>query len=89
MDGESLYKLLESECCTMSAGVPTIFTALLTYLRETRRKLTTLKLITIGGAACPPLLLKVLCSVPCMHLAPQAGVTCLVAFFSVAHKASG
>lgn len=48
----------------MSAGVPTIFTALLAYLRETSRRLTTLKLITIGGAACPPLLLEVLSAVP-------------------------
>ena len=54
----------------MSAGVPTIFTALLTYLRETQKRLSTLKLITIGGAACPPLLLEVPPPVPCWPLAP-------------------
>lgn len=59
LDGESLYNLLESQRCTMSAGVPTVFLALLTYLQDTRKKLSSLKLITIGGAACPPLLLEV------------------------------
>ena len=72
LDGESLHKLLEGERCTLSAGVPTIFTALLTYLRETRKRLTTLKLITIGGAACPPLLLEVLSAVPARGLRFEA-----------------
>lgn len=62
LDGDALYQLLESERCTLSAGVPTIFLGLLTYLQEHRKKLSTLKLITIGGAACPPLLIEVLCS---------------------------
>ena len=64
--------LLENERCTMSAGVPTIFTALLTYLREGNRKLSTLKLITIGGAACPPLLLEVRSALPAALAKPEA-----------------
>lgn len=58
LDGASLYQLLEEERCTLSAAVPTVFLGLLQYLRDTKQRLTHLKCITIGGAACPALLIQ-------------------------------
>ena len=58
LDGASLYQLLEEERCTLSAAVPTVFLGLLQYLRDTKQRLTHLKVITIGGAACPGLLMQ-------------------------------
>lgn len=52
-DGETLHALIEREGVTMSAGVPTVWLALLDYLRETGRKLDTLQRVVVGGAACP------------------------------------
>ncbi len=39
MDGESLFELMESEEVTLSAGVPTIWMMLLTYMKENNKKL--------------------------------------------------
>lgn len=58
LDGASLYQLLEEERCTLSAAVPTVFMGLLQYLRDTKQRLTHLETITIGGAACPALLIQ-------------------------------
>jgi fatty-acyl-CoA synthase len=52
-DGETLQMLMNSEGVTFSAGVPTVWLALLDYLDEAGKKLKTLKRITVGGAACP------------------------------------
>lgn len=52
-DGETLQSLIECENVTVSAGVPTIWLALLNYLRESRKHIHSLKRIIVGGAACP------------------------------------
>ena len=52
-DGETLQGLMEREKVTMSAGVPTVWLALLGYLRETGKKIETLERVVVGGAACP------------------------------------
>lgn len=52
-DGETLHALMESEEVTLSLGVPTVWLALLNYLSETGKTLTTLKRTVVGGAACP------------------------------------
>jgi acyl-CoA synthetase (AMP-forming)/AMP-acid ligase II len=54
LDGASVWDLLEMEKVTMSAAVPTVWLGLLQYLRKENRKLSTLKLVVIGGSACPP-----------------------------------
>jgi fatty-acyl-CoA synthase len=54
LDGASVCDLLETEKVTMSAGVPTVWLGALHYLRKEGKKLTTLKLVVIGGSACPP-----------------------------------
>jgi acyl-CoA synthetase (AMP-forming)/AMP-acid ligase II len=52
-DGEALQGLIEREGVTMSAGVPTVWLALLGYLRESGKKVESLQRIVVGGAACP------------------------------------
>ncbi|MEM8982451.1 MAG: long-chain-fatty-acid--CoA ligase [Pseudomonadota bacterium] len=52
-DGEALYNLMESEGVTMSAGVPTVWLALLAYARGADKTFTTLRRTLVGGAAVP------------------------------------
>ena len=58
LDAASLYELYEQEGVTFTAGVPTIWFGLLTFLREKKLQFTTLKRMIVGGASCPPALLK-------------------------------
>ena len=53
LDGESIHALLESERVTMTAGVPTVWMALLTYMRQHGLRFSTLKRVIIGGSAAP------------------------------------
>jgi len=53
LDGASLYAQFERDGVTFSAGVPTIWFGLLNYLKETGKRLTTLRKVVIGGAAAP------------------------------------
>ncbi|MHA7873358.1 MAG: AMP-binding protein, partial [Hyphococcus sp.] len=58
LDGEGLYEMLETEKVTYSAGVPTVWLGLLQYLRESGKKLTTLKKGMSGGSALPEALIR-------------------------------
>ena len=58
LDGASVYELLESEEVTFSAAVPTVWQMLLTHMRETGSKPTTLKRVVIGGSAVPEALVR-------------------------------
>ena len=58
MDPVSLHELLETEGVTFSAAVPTIWGALLQHLDATGGTLSTLKRVVIGGALCPPALIR-------------------------------
>ena len=58
MDGASIYQLLDSEQVTASAAVPTVWMGLLQYLREHDLKLPYLRKVLIGGAACPPSMIR-------------------------------
>lgn len=60
MDGKSLYELFEQEKVTFSAGVPTIWLGLLTYVAQNDLKFSTFKRTIIGGSACPPSMMKTL-----------------------------
>ena len=53
MDGKSVFELLESEKVTMTAGVPTVWLMLLTYMREEGKTLPDLKRVVCGGSAVP------------------------------------
>ncbi len=54
LDGKSLYELFEAEKVTHSAGVPTVWLALLAHMKQNNLKFSTLKSVVVGGSACPP-----------------------------------
>ncbi|MCH8057170.1 MAG: long-chain-fatty-acid--CoA ligase [Proteobacteria bacterium] len=58
MDGKSIYELLESEKVSHTAAVPTVWLGLLQYLEENDKGLPYLKKIVVGGAACPPMMIR-------------------------------
>jgi 3-(methylthio)propionyl---CoA ligase len=53
LDAVSLYELLEGEQATVTAGVPTIWIALMRHLDQGNLPLSTLKRILVGGSAMP------------------------------------
>jgi fatty-acyl-CoA synthase len=58
LDGASLYELFEQEGVTFTAGVPTVWLALLQYMQANKLKLSTLKYAVIGGSAAPPAMIE-------------------------------
>jgi len=60
LDGASLYELMEAEKVDSSSGVPTVWLGLIAYLQKNGLKFSTLKWTTVGGAACPPAMMKAL-----------------------------
>ena len=52
-DGASLYELMEEERVTVSAGVPTIWLALLQHVEQHRLRFTTMRRTAVGGSAMP------------------------------------
>ena len=60
LDGKSLYELFEQEQVTFSAGVPTIWLGLLTYVEQNKLRFSSFKRTLIGGSACPPSMMKTL-----------------------------
>ncbi|ALS61447.1 3-(methylthio)propionyl-CoA ligase [Pandoraea norimbergensis] len=57
LDGKSIYELFEAEGVTFSAGVPTVWLGLLTYVKSIGARFSTLERTVIGGSACPPAML--------------------------------
>lgn len=60
LDGKSLYELFEQEKVTFSAGVPTVWLGLLTYVGQNNLNFSTFKRTVIGGSACPPAMMRTL-----------------------------
>ena len=58
MDGKSIYELMETEGVTLSAGVPTVWQMLLTYMRPLGLTFSTMRRTVIGGSACPPAMIQ-------------------------------
>ncbi len=58
LDGKSLHELFESEKVTLSAGVPTVWQGLLSYVEANKLKFSTMKRTIIGGSACPPAMMR-------------------------------
>ncbi len=58
MDGASIYELLDSEKINSTAAVPTVWLGLLQYLEQTGKKLPYLEKVVVGGAACPPMMIR-------------------------------
>ena len=53
LDGASLHELIQAEAVTQSAGVPTIWFALLAYLAQSGARVDSLRNVVVGGAAAP------------------------------------
>ena len=53
LEGDALFDLMEAEGVTIAAGVPTVLMALLATMRGRGRKPAALRLVTVGGSACP------------------------------------
>lgn len=51
--GETLSKLMRQESVTIAAGVPTVWLALLKYLRDSDETIPSLNRVVVGGSACP------------------------------------
>jgi 3-(methylthio)propionyl---CoA ligase len=58
LDCKSVYELFEQEKVTFSAGVPTVWLGLLTYVGQNNLQFSTFKRTVIGGSACPPAMMK-------------------------------
>ena len=58
MDGASLHELLESERCTLSLAVPTVWMMLTGFLRESGESLPHMKRVVIGGSAVPEAMIR-------------------------------
>jgi acyl-CoA synthetase (AMP-forming)/AMP-acid ligase II len=58
LDGPSIYELLDSERVTSTAAVPTVWLGLLQYLEQSGKKLPYLERVVVGGAACPPMMIR-------------------------------
>lgn len=57
LDGQSLYELMESEAVTISAGVPTIWQALLAHVEQNGLRFSTMRRTAVGGSAMPQALI--------------------------------
>ncbi len=58
LDGKSLYELFEAEQVTLSAGVPTVWQGLLSHVESHGLKFSSMRRTIVGGAACPPAMMK-------------------------------
>jgi fatty-acyl-CoA synthase len=60
LDGASLYELIESERVDSTSAVPTVWMNLINHMKQNKLTFTMLTHTTIGGAACPPAMMKTL-----------------------------
>ncbi len=59
-DGQALCELINQECVSVSAGVPTVWLALIAYLKEHNAAVESLQRVVVGGAACPAVVMETL-----------------------------
>jgi 3-(methylthio)propionyl---CoA ligase len=60
LDGAALHELMEAEGVTVSAGVPTVWLALVQYLERHDLRFSTLRRLVSGGSAMPAALIATL-----------------------------
>lgn len=58
LDGDSLVSLIDDYKVTVALGVPTIWQSLLTAAKNSGSKLNSMTRTIVGGAACPPSVIK-------------------------------
>ncbi|MEX1032007.1 MAG: long-chain-fatty-acid--CoA ligase [Cellvibrionaceae bacterium] len=59
-DGETICDLINTEKVSLSAAVPTVWLALINYLESTGKTVDSLRRVTVGGAACPLSIMKIM-----------------------------
>ena len=57
LDGASLYELIEAEQVTLSAGVPTIWQALIGHVEQNNLRFSSMRCTAVGGSAMPAALI--------------------------------
>lgn len=57
LDGASLYELMEAEKVTISAGVPTIWLALMQHVEQNGLRFSSMRRTAVGGSAMPAALI--------------------------------
>jgi fatty-acyl-CoA synthase len=75
LDPANLYELIEGEKVDSVSGVPTVWLALIQYMRERKLGFSTLKSATVGGAACPAAMLRALTEEFGVHVIHGWGMT--------------
>jgi fatty-acyl-CoA synthase len=60
LDGASLFELIEAEAVDSTSAVPTVWMNLINHMKQNKLRFSTLKSTTIGGAACPPAMIRTL-----------------------------
>ena len=58
LDGASLFELFEQESVTATAGVPTVWMALINHMQQNQLKFSTLERAVVGGSAVPPAMIR-------------------------------
>ncbi|MET0532715.1 MAG: 3-(methylthio)propionyl-CoA ligase [Steroidobacter sp.] len=74
-DAETLQKLIEEEGVTFSAGVPTVWQGMATYLEKTGKRVDTLKRLVSGGSAVPASLMRQLREIHDVEVVHAWGMT--------------
>jgi 3-(methylthio)propionyl---CoA ligase len=88
LDGASLYELMESEQVTMSAGVPTVWLALLQHVESHGLRFTSLQRVVSGGSAVPTALVAKFSGVYGVEVRQGWGMTETVAVATISTLSS-
>ncbi|HEX6712640.1 MAG TPA: AMP-binding protein, partial [Thermoleophilaceae bacterium] len=89
LQGEPLARLIESEKVTCSAGVPTVWNAVLQYLDDNEVDTSSIRAVVCGGAAVPQGLMQGLEERHGIHLVQGWGMTETSPVCAVAHPPKG
>ena len=73
LQAEPLARMIETERVTGGGAVPTIWNDLLRYLDEHPTDTSSLRSVVVGGAACPPALMRAHAGPPRHHGDPRLG----------------
>ncbi len=89
LDGASLHELFETEGVTATAGVPTVWLALLNHMKQNQLKFSTLNRAVVGGSACAPAMIRTFADdygISCQHAWGMSEMSPLGTFCTLKHK---
>jgi fatty-acyl-CoA synthase len=89
LQGEPIARLIESEEVTASAGVPTVWSAVLQYLDDNEVDTSSLRAVVCGGAAVPQVLMQGLEERHGINMVQGWGMTETSPVCAVAHPPKG